>query len=407
MVRTRVALVLVLAAALAGCLGALQDDDQVEESSTVPSQAVPSQAADWARPLPDPIEGLERVGAADAIKSGAGIWLEGDHAYVAGNNGGFYVANLTSPKAPQVEGHLPEEESRDVELLHYDDGRTVAVLADSGRGMILVDVTDPAEPEVLSRALGDGGDQQANVHNVAVHDGANVVYNSRSVDTPGVDVVDASDPANPEHVRTFGTLTCHDVAVEPGMDRAYCAGVRETQIWDVSDPTEPDVVSRIYNPSIQIHHWAEVTDGGDLLLIGDEFGGSTFAAAGCYANEDVPGTDRQASDPAGALWFYDISDEQNPQPVGYLSPDAPTENAPPAPCTAHFGEILHDRDKAVVGWRTAGTQLVDFSDPSAPRILDTVGTADGENWDAQVHNGWVFSGDTRHGLRVGTFTGGS
>lgn len=399
-------LTLAAAAALAGCLGAL--DDPGADPASAPDElddAVGANAGDWARPLPETITGLEAVGSAPDVQSGAGLWLEGDHAYVAGNNGGFYIANLTTPASPALEGHLPDQESRDVELLHYDSGRTVAVLADSSRGAIFVDVTDPAEPEALATVLGSDGDTAANVHNVAVHDEANLVYNSRSVDTPGIDVVDASDPENPEVVHTFGTVTCHDVAVEPGMERAYCAAVRETQIWDISDPSQPEILTRIYNPSIQIHHWAEVTNGGDLLLIGDEFAGSTFAAAGCYANQDVPGTEQQASDPVGALWFYDVSDEANPVPVGWVSPEVPAENQPPAPCTAHFGEILHDRDKVVVGWRTAGTQLIDFADPANPRVLDTVGTADAENWEVQVHNGYVFSGDTEHGMRVHTFTG--
>lgn len=30
---------------------------------------------------------------------------------------------------------------------------------------------------------------------------------------------------------------------------------------------------------------------------------------------------------------------------------------------------------------------------------------DAETWEAQVHNGYVFTGDTRHGMRVRTFTG--
>jgi hypothetical protein len=392
------AAVLVLAApALAGCVG-----DAGEDADPASSEAEPgSQTETWARELPEEITGIEHRTQVDGMDAAGGLWTEGDHAYVSGQNTGFHVLDVSTPEDPQVVGGIPDQFTRDVDLLHYPN-RTVAATAASGQGMVFVDVTDPTQPEVIGQALGGG---EANVHNVAVVPGTHLVYNSRSVDTPGVDIVDASDPANPEVLGTFNDLTCHDIAFDGENERAFCAGVRETQIWDVSDPEQPEILTRIHNPAINIHHWALPADNGSLLVIGDEFAGSTDAAAGCYAAQENPTDDHTVSDPVGAVWFYDISDETQPVPLGWVAPELPANNVPPTPCTAHFGELLPDRDKMVIGWRAAGTYVVDYADPATPEIVDHV-TPVGDNWETRYHNGYLFSGDTDRGVDVFVPTGG-
>jgi len=385
------ALALVLAApVLAGCVGSSAPEDELDQTADTNTTDA---SEGWARDLPDTVNGLEHLTRVDAVDAAGGLHLEGDYAYVSGQNTGFYVLDVSTPEDPQLVGQVRDQFTRDVDLLHYDN-RTVAVTATSGEGMAFIDVSEPDRPEILGKALG-GND--GNVHNVAVVPGTHLVYNSRSVDTPGVDIVDASDPANPKKIDQFGTLTCHDVTFYTPDDLAFCAGVRETQIWDVSDPESPEVLTRIYNPAINIHHWATVTDNGTLLAIGDEFGGSTDAAAGCYAYEDTPAG--PTSDPAGAVWFYDVSDPTQPTPLSWIAPDVPAGNTPPAPCTAHFGEVLPDRDKMVIGWRAAGTYIVDFADPATPSLVDHV-TPPGDNWETRHHNGYLFTGDTQRGVDV-------
>jgi hypothetical protein len=393
-----IALALLLATpVLAGCIG---DAGQSAETASTPDSEAADEAEDWARSLPDEVTGIEHLTQVEDVEAAGGLWTDGDYAYVSGQNTGFYVVDLTTPNEPQVVGEIKDQFTRDVAMLH-DGNRSVVVTAASGGGMVFIDVTEPTQPEVVGEALGGG---EGNVHNANVVPGTHLVYNSRSVDTPGVDIVNASNPANPEHVATFNDLTCHDITFSAEDDRAYCAGVRETQIWDISDPEDPDVLTRIYNPFMHVHHWATVTNGGDLLVIGDEFGGSTDAAAGCYATADNPTDDHTVSDPYGAVWFYDISDESQPVPLGWVAPELPANNVPPTPCTAHFGEILPNQDKMVIGWRAAGTYVVDFSDPSAPELVDHV-TPVGDNWETRYHNGYVFSGDTDRGMDVFVPTG--
>ncbi len=401
--RTRIILtviaLLIAPVALAGCVQEAPLDAQSGGTPDLPSEASAT-ASSWARELPAVIKGLSHVTTVEDVEAAAGLWTHGDHAYVGGQGGGLYVVNLTTPTAPTVVGHLSGFYARDADLLHYPN-RTVAVLAGSGGGMHLVDVTTPSNPEMLATV------DVSPVHNVAVVPGTHIVYNSRSLSTQQVvDVVDASDPANPEVLREIDfTTTCHDVAFADTDEgpRAYCAAVEQTQIWDITDPVHPTLVSRIVNPAINIHHVVVPAHDGELLIIGDEYAGSTTASTGCLANAGDPAGTGDVSDPVGAAWFYDTSDETNPTPLSWISPPAPTDNLPMTPCTAHFGTLVEDRDKLVMGWRYTGTHLIDFQDPTAPRILDTFQGASNV-WDARVHNGYVFTGDEQTGMDVLTFT---
>ncbi len=382
-VRTMRALLLVLVFLIPGC---------VDTERPVADEAGGAAPVDsWHRPLPEPFDNLRSLALTPGIDRAAGIWLHEDHAYVAGQGAGVLVVDLRDPAEPQVVGQTADISARDVALMPQGD-RLIVVAAGSGQGMHFVDVTDPASPVHLSSILGP-----PTVHNVAVVPGTSIAYNSRSVDTPGIDVVDASDPTAPRHVRTFGDVTCHDVTFHMDSQRAFCPGIRETQIWDISDPADPQVVTRIVNPAISIHHWALPAHNGSLLIIGDEFGGSTDAAAGCFINE--PGPQGTLSDPLGAVWFYDLSGEGPPMPISYVSAAYPTDHVPPTPCTAHFGEVVPGQDLLLVGWRAAGVYLIDFADLSAPETVAKV-PSPGDVWEARFHGGYVFAGDSERGFEV-------
>ncbi len=353
--------------------------------------------------LPGSITGLSHVTHVADVPRGSGLWAEGDHVYVAGLDDGFFVVDASTPENPQVVGEVDGLFGRDVDMLHYADGRKVAVVAAEWDGIHLVNVTDPTDPTHLST-------EYVGSHNAAVLPGTHLIYNSRSISVgaQGVDIIDASDPANPQPVRfADDVLTCHDITFHVSDDeaRGYCAGVAATQVWDLDDPLNPQVKATIANPAINIHHWAKPAWNGDLLIIGDEHTGALTYGCGAYA--EAGGV--SASDTVGALWFYDLTVEEVPVPLGYVSAPTPEDDADPLPplfrpCTSHFGDLVGDRDMLVVGWYMAGTALVDFSNPVNPRIVDRVDRG-GSVWDAQVLNGYVYTGDRFTGMDVLTFTG--
>ena len=69
-------------------------------------------------------------------------------------------------------------------------------------------------------------------------------------------------------------------------------------------------------------------------------------------------------------------------------------------CTAHFGQVIPGQDKIVIGWYSAGVLLIDFSDPANPVILDQYQPEGVNTWSARYSNGYVFTGDMARGMDV-------
>ena len=190
-------------------------------------------------------------------------------------------------------------------------------------------------------------------------------------------------------------IGCHDVTIFPKSDLAAAACIGESHIWDISDPAAPSIISRIYNPSIEIHHGVGLTWDEKYLVIADEFAGSVTGE--CAGNQ---------LSPIGALWFYDISDVSLPVLAGYYNvprgarPQTPAEAAYVV-CTSHNFNILPMKDKkryvASVGYRSAGFSVVDFSDPAAPEEIGYFQQLENDQipdvWSAYWYNGRIYTND--------------
>jgi len=184
---------------------------------------------------------------------------------------------------------------------------------------------------------------------------------------------------------------CHDVTVlldrrsTPARLLAGAACISESQIWDISDPVNPEILAHIVNPAINIHHSAAFNWEGGTLVLGDELGGAAVSP-GCV--ED--------SAPLGALWFYDISNPAVPIPEGFfVIPQREGEVA--SPCTAHNYNIVplkDGRDVLVSAWYVGGTTVVDFTDRSDPQqiafYVPRTGVG-GNSWSSYWYNGFVYA----------------
>jgi hypothetical protein len=169
--------------------------------------------------------------------------------------------------------------------------------------------------------------------------------------------------ANPAAARVVSTpdvspaIGCHDVTVLVPRELAGAACITESQLWDISDPVHPRVVSHIVNPAINIHHGTTFSFDGRTLAIGDELGGAAVAPGCVGGNEHVP---------IGAIWFYDVSNPALPLLRGtFRIPQSVTSTL----CTAHnFNTVPVDteRDLLVSAWYRGGTTVVDFTDPANP-----------------------------------------
>jgi hypothetical protein len=189
-------------------------------------------------------------------------------------------------------------------------------------------------------------------------------------------------------------IGCHDVSFFPSKDLAGAACIGESQMWDISKPAEPKIISRIYNPSIGIHHSAALTWDAKKLVLGDEFAGSVTGA--CAGHQDSP---------AGALWFYDITDPTSPQLEGYYNTPrdghpGSAEEAAYMACTTHNYGILPMKDPsryiATVPYRAAGLSVVDFSDPANPKEIGYYHQLTGgipDIWSAYWYQGRIYTND--------------
>ena len=280
--------------------------------------------------------------------------------------------------------------------------------SDGKEGFRIVDISNPSKPVQVNFVETDCGSHT----NVINPQGDTVyVYNMSyplGVQTPTCSVashrkvqvievpVDAPEKAKVVYnLDVSPQIGCHDVTIMPDGKHAAAACIGESQIWDVSDPAKPVIVSRIYNPAIGIHHGTGVTWDQKVLAIADEFAGSVTG--------ECAGDQRS---PLGALWFYDISDIANPTLLGYFNinrgsrPDTVDEAAYIA-CTSHNFNILPMKDPkkyiAAIGYRSAGMAVVDFSDPANPVEAAFYHQMEDGNvpdvWSAYWYNGRIYTND--------------
>ena len=243
---------------------------------------------------------------------------------------------------------------------HEDNGVT-----DSGeRGTFLIDITDPYDPQSVSFLPMRKGS-----HQVTVHPSGEYVYNSAAVvvtDRWGsIEVYDIGDRATPEkpelvdEIELLTGLDSHDGTFNEDGTRFYSAALTHSFVIDTSDPRNNEIVGRVYDPAINIHHDAHavtvdtVYGEREFMLIGDELAGATGTGT-C---------------PGGGVHVYDITGdlEQLPVKVGaFFIPEVRVELDPEAgaaqpTCTAHVLDIQEDEQLISIAWYNAGVRVLHYS----------------------------------------------
>jgi hypothetical protein len=405
---------------------------------TDPTNGVEGEVPDyWEPPAPGPLpssaEQIEHL-ANDEVdeERGAGIAIFGSLAIVPSFINTTTIYDISDPENPERLSELAEPPARDADTIAFPDGRLFAVFATDNGVVPVFNITNPEDPKKVTTIEPERGS-----HNVGVVPGTPLLYNSASLGggegsqvpgqgQEGTAIYDLSDPKNPKLVQDFQNgYSCHDISFlineSEEKYRAYCAGIQMTQIWNIEDPKNPEVIVNVPAhhgvsdtpstgvSSVLFSHLAMTNEDGTVLIVGDENGGGLAPA--CDAHVEAGG--QSASGPSGNLWFYDISDEENPQLMGWLSPSQHYADNPPqddrftpiggvevpAGCTAHFGQLVPGEEKLVMGFYGAGVLLIDFSDPANPMIVDRFN--DNTNvWDAWVYQGYVITGDLARGMDV-------
>lgn len=256
-------------------------------------------------------------------------------------------------------------------------------------GVRLIDVRDPRNPKMLGIVQLPGG-----THTLTAYPGEPFIYASPGGLGGTESIIDVSDPKHPAVVAEYGNnpAGCHDVSFhvyEDGSVLAFCPGAGSTEIWDASTPTAPQLLS-IIPGHMNFPHQAVASPDGQILLVTDEAWG---------AHECVSGNDL-----LGAIWAYDISIPEVPILMGKVSPP-PRGSSPVAAvfqysCTAHNLNFIPDTRMAVVSWYTAGTTVIDFSNPILPTEVAYFREVDSDTWSSYYFKGLIYANDSNRGLDV-------
>ena len=202
-----------------------------------------------------------------------------------------------------------------------------------------------------------------------------------------------------------GPIGCHDLQAWPEKDIVIAACITEAQVWDISNPAKPKILSRITNPDVQIWHSAAFTWDGKYAIISDEYGGAA-GGGGCAGDKDST---------IGAMWFYNIEDPENPVEAGHYSlpripPSTEDEASRSFRCTTHLYNILPTKNGkyiAVASYYMGGISVVDFSDPAAPvelgHYVQQPGGINPDSWAGYWYNGRIYTNDHESQLGVTMF----
>jgi hypothetical protein len=241
----------------------------------------------------------------------------------------------------------------------YQEARALGLFGDgvNPAGTFVVDITDPHAPTTVSFISEPRGS-----HNQTVAPGGRYLYNSNSDlnRLPAtIEVFDISDFDSPRKVFTLPLdtgLNSHDITFNEDGTRAYSAALTHSLVLDTTDQARPQIIGRIVDPAINIHHQSDPVTLVDETL-GEE---RTFLVI----TDELAGAAGNAVCPGGGLHVYDVTGslERNPVKVGVWNmPEFRFTGTDNLTCTSHVLRMYPDQQDMTIAWYNAGVRVVDIS----------------------------------------------
>ncbi len=322
-----------------------------------------------------------------------------DYAYTGthADGGGerMFVWDVTDPGAPILLDSVVVD-ARVVNDVKISDDATVAVITREGAsdrrgGIVILDISNPAHPTILSQF---SEDMTGGVHNTWINgDVVYIVHNG----TSSMRIIDISDPLNPKHVGRREVRPgdenklLHDIWAQDGF--AYLSYWDDGLIiLDVGagikggTAREPQFVSQYKYPIGNTH---TAYRHGNYVFVGDEI----FGCAEC------------TNGPRGYIHVIDVTDIESPAEVARFEvPEAGAHN------------IWVEDDLLYIAYYQGGVRVVDVSGElrgdlyAQGRQISWYHTAaeEGEGihanaplaWGPQTFKGYLFVSDMNSGLWV-------
>ncbi|RMF69839.1 MAG: choice-of-anchor B family protein [Calditrichaeota bacterium] len=282
-------------------------------------------------------------------------------------NSGFHIVDVSDAKNPVLVATVNSVPGFDVKTWdHYAYGVNGR---DDGLGGV-VDLTDPAAPAVVG-SFPSG-------HNMFIADNGYMYLETGNVQLRIFNL--NPDPTAPVQVWRGGNSDGHDATVI-GNTLYDFGGFGATNIYDVSDPTDPKLKGSIDAPFVSFHHSGWPTEDGNFLFICNELS--------------------QHPDPDITVW--DIRDPAKPQLVGeFKDADANVHN------------LFVIGNFAYTSYYAAGFRVFDVSDPAQIKLVDEFDTSPGVDQGTTFQgafgvyplapSGHIYVSDVTDGLLVFSFT---
>jgi hypothetical protein len=332
--------------------------------------------------------------------------VERHFALVGDENSPARIIDITSPEQPFVASSIPNCSVSQGDPQVTQDGMVAAIAKQGGgtcritpngavlsNGSAIIDLSDVYAPMVVGRATESLGS-----HNNTIHPSGDYLYISTSTEAPTkaetaesrIPIFDISNPAAPVKVKDFMAPVNgpHDIRFSADGKRAYLAGISAFHIVNTEDPRNPSLISTIVPPGGTIGHDTLVTPDKNFLFLGDEGGGGLPYPC-----------------PGGAIYAYDIRDEETPILLGLAQAGGgPVTNRnleEPAPgtagsagCTSHVMELNPDQKSLTLGWYGLGSRMFSFSSfynaDGTPKTAGNIAAAWGKFGVGLVETGFMI-----------------
>lgn len=314
-------------------------------------------------------------GSVQTQGGGQSVAVAGNTAYVAEGLTGLQVVDISQPATPKAEGTAHTADFAWHVAVPVEG--TYAYVADRAAGLAVVDVSTPSAPAVVASL-----DTPSQARGISVPAGGTTAYVADNVG--GLEFIDITSPTDPRLLSSLPIpWLAEDVVVDATQNRAYvAAGESGLQVADVSNATTSMIMSS----------WPSPPTGRIPAPSADRFASAV----------DVAGTTAYVADHTQGLQMIDVS---NP-----AAPAAGDHVASPDLALGVTTVTVGGTNNALVAARYQGVQVdnVAASPPSALAAVDTPGTAKridvlkDSNGDCQLISGscYAYVADGKGGLQI-------
>ena len=299
------------------------------------------------------------------------VYVSGNHAYVGNQERDvLHIVDISQPQAMRLDTSLTLLGTRSVDVKVSGNLAVVGTQSNRIGGAILIDVSEPSNPEILSSfEVSDRG----GVHNLFLH--KDRAYLASSVDE-GLTILDISDRTQPfessfwmNEAEDVGSFV-HDVFIRDDMAflsvdyRAPSSG--GLVILDLADPDHPVTLSSMPIPEGLHSAWME----------------EGFV----YCNQEYGGWGRR-------LHIIDASDPRHPVEVGVFRAQPPPFGRTAGPHNPYIRDGL-----LYWAYYNAGVRIFDLATPDRPVEIAYFPTPGA--WGAQPHtDGLIYVADNARHVR--------